>query len=246
MYSINFFPKLSWSKINLFLQCPRCFYKEQVLKMKRPGIDPDCFSLNNAVDELWKREFNQYRKLQLPHPIMTAHQIDAVPFMHESLSLWRDFRAGGIRYIDRTISVELYGVIDDIWINPQGELIVIDFKTTTKQTPLTSATNKRQLEFYAYLFKMNGFSVHDTGYLIYSTALKDKPGFGQKLEFVSSLQACSINDAWVAEVIKNMRCCLAQRELPATSSDCNLCKFELPSEHEINRENKQKIVQVIA
>ena len=48
--------KISRSKIDLFLECPRCFYLDVVKKIKRPPGFP--FNLNNAVDMLLKKEFN--------------------------------------------------------------------------------------------------------------------------------------------------------------------------------------------
>ena len=75
--------KLSRSKIELFIQCPRCFWLDARMRIKRPNGPP--FSLNNAVDELLKKEFDVYRKAAKPHPIMLDNQIKAVPFQHDDL-----------------------------------------------------------------------------------------------------------------------------------------------------------------
>jgi hypothetical protein len=48
--------KLSRSKIDLFLECPRCFYLDNKLGLKRPPGYP--FALNSAVDLLLKKEFD--------------------------------------------------------------------------------------------------------------------------------------------------------------------------------------------
>lgn len=42
--------KLSRSKIDLFIECPRCFYIDRVLGTGRPPGYP--FALNSAVDHL--------------------------------------------------------------------------------------------------------------------------------------------------------------------------------------------------
>ena len=52
--------KISRSKIDLFLECPRCFYLDVVKKIKRPPGFP--FNLNNAVDMLLKKEFDRHRE----------------------------------------------------------------------------------------------------------------------------------------------------------------------------------------
>lgn len=59
--------KLSRSKIDLFVECPQCFYLDRRLGVGRPPGFP--FTLNSAVDTLLKREFDLLRKDGLPHPL---------------------------------------------------------------------------------------------------------------------------------------------------------------------------------
>lgn len=234
MYINNFLLPLSWSKINIFLQCQRCFYKEQVLKKRRPVIDSDSFSLNNAIDILWKNEFDQYRTKQIPHPLMLANKIDAVPFAHKSIAVWRDYRSGGIKFFDRDNSLELYGIIDDLWINSKNELIIVDYKATAKHKSLQlnnrskwDISNKRQMAFYASLFKKNGYPVHGRGYFVYSAADKNKPFFNQRLEFETTVQSYEIDDSWIEKTICDIRSCLNQVYIPEPSEGCEFCRFEL-------------------
>jgi hypothetical protein len=51
--------KVSRSKIELFTQCPRCFWLDVRLKITRPSSPP--FTINKAIDELFKKEFDNYR-----------------------------------------------------------------------------------------------------------------------------------------------------------------------------------------
>ena len=48
--------KLSRSKVDLFLECRRCFYIDRKKGTGRPPSFP--FNLNNAVDQLLKDEFD--------------------------------------------------------------------------------------------------------------------------------------------------------------------------------------------
>src|SRR3990167_2456302 len=79
--------KISRSKIELFMQCPRCFWLDVRLKIKRPSGPP--FQINKAIDELLKKEFDNYRLKGEPHPWMSDNQIKAVPMQHEKLDDWR-------------------------------------------------------------------------------------------------------------------------------------------------------------
>ena len=76
--SISQYYKLSWRQIKLYDECPRCFYNEMKLGIKRPGLDPDSFSLPKAVDKLVKDDFDFYRKQQEPHPIMVQNNIEEI------------------------------------------------------------------------------------------------------------------------------------------------------------------------
>jgi len=56
--------RLSRSKVDLFIQCPLCFWLDQKSKVKRPSGPP--FSLNIAVDHLLKNEFDESRGKDIP------------------------------------------------------------------------------------------------------------------------------------------------------------------------------------
>jgi len=80
--------KLSRSKIELFKECPRCFYIDRRLGVGRPPGFP--FNLNSAVDTLLKKEFDIHRVKQTVHPLMQAYKIEAVPFKHKDIDVWRE------------------------------------------------------------------------------------------------------------------------------------------------------------
>ena len=58
--------KLSRSKIELFTNCPKCFYLDRRLGIGRPPGFP--FNLNTAVDTLLKKDFDVHRVNKTPHP----------------------------------------------------------------------------------------------------------------------------------------------------------------------------------
>src|SRR3989344_9696529 len=79
--------QVSRSKIDLFLECPLCFYLDRRLGVGRPSMP--AFTLNVAVDRLLKKEFDIYRAKKETHPLMKRYKISAVPFAHADLDLWR-------------------------------------------------------------------------------------------------------------------------------------------------------------
>ena len=110
--------KISRTKIQYFLECPRCFYLDRRLGIARPS-GPG-FSLNSAVDTLLKREFDQLRRQGLSHELMKRYGVEAVPYVHQDLDVWRENFIGK-QYLHEPTNLIVYGAVDDIWINPKGE-----------------------------------------------------------------------------------------------------------------------------
>src|SRR3970040_958775 len=88
--------RLSRSKIDLFINCPRCFYLDRKLGVAQPPGYP--FSLNSAVDKLLKKEFDIHRAHGTKPPLFDQYGIDAIPLSHEKIDEWRDSLRGGITF----------------------------------------------------------------------------------------------------------------------------------------------------
>ena len=222
--------KLSRSKIDLFLECPRCFYIDNKLGIKRPPGFP--FNLNSAVDALLKKEFDVHRKEQSRHPLMEKYGIEAVPFSHEEMDVWRE-NFQGVRYDDPATGMIISGSVDDIWVSPKSELIVVDYKATSKAEATTELTEdwhdgyKRQMEVYQWLLRKKGFSVAPTGYFVYCNGMRDKEAFDGRLEFEVHLIAHTGDDSWVEGTLQDIKMCLESNTIPASHDDCDFCAYTM-------------------
>src|SRR3989344_7411812 len=125
--------KVSRSGIELFVECPCCFYLNNRLGIRRPSGPP--FTINKTVDSLLKKEFDIHRAGKTQHPLMKKYGIDAVPFMHASMDEWRE-NFKGIQYVHEPTNLLITGAVDDIWINKNKELIVVDYKATSKNSEI--------------------------------------------------------------------------------------------------------------
>ena len=219
--------KLSRTKIELFIQCPRCFYLDVHLGIKRPSIP--AFTLNSAVDALLKKEFDIHRAKGQPHPLMKKYKIAAVPLAHEKMDGWRH-NFTGVQYYDRSKDLLLFGAVDDIWINKKKEFFVVDYKTTSTSEEIKleggyKEAYKRQMEFYQWLLRKNDFVVSDLGYFVYCNGRKDKEAFDGKLEFaVQIIEYCG-NDNWVENEVQKAYQLLQTNDLPAPTRGCEYCNF---------------------
>lgn len=219
--------KLSRSKIDLFVQCKRCYYLDQRLGVSRPKFPS--FTLNTAVDTLLKKEFDIHRSAGTRHPLMTTYGVDAIPFTHADLEKWRH-NFTGVQYLDKELHFLVYGAVDDIWINPAGELIVVDYKATAKDQEVTlddewKQQYKRQMEVYQWLLRQNNFKVNDTGYFVYVNGKTDRAAFDGKLDFDITLLPYTGNDEWVPKALVGIKKCLMDERLPEAAPNCEYCTY---------------------
>lgn len=220
--------RLSRSKIDLFVECQRCFYIDNKLGTARPPGFP--FALNSAVDALLKKEFDIHRADKTAHPLMRQYGVDAVPFEHAKMNIWRE-NFKGIDHKHEATGFTVSGAVDDVWQTPAGELIIVDYKSTSKDERIESldkewhAGYKRQMEVYQWLFRRNGFTVSDTGYFVYANASKDRKAFDGQLEFEVTLVPYTGSDAWVEPTLLDIKKCLDGEQLPAPSLTCDYCTY---------------------
>lgn len=220
--------RLSRSKIDLYLNCPRCFYLDRRLGVGQPPGYP--FSLNSAVDKLLKKEFDIHRANGTAHPLMKHYGVDAIPLAHQKIDEWRDALRGGITFKIDESNVMVTGGIDDVWVNPSGEYIIVDYKATSKNDEISLDADwqigyKRQMEIYQWLFRKNGFKVSPTGYFVYCNGNTDKKAFDAKLEFDIKLLPYIGDNSWVEGVIFDAIECLKSDKFPKSGNDCDFCKY---------------------
>ena len=219
---------LSRSGVALFQECPRCFYLARRLGISRPAGFP--FNLNSAVDALLKKEFDTFRAKGEPHPYMREAGINAVPHPHPDLDTWRsNFK--GIRFEDKRTNLVLFGAIDDLWRDlGTDELIVVDYKATSKAAEVTLDADwqdgyKRQMEFYQWLLRRQGLKVARRGWFVYCNGRRDLEAFGNRLEFRVKMIPYDGDDAWIEPVLTEIRATLDAPQAPETGGDCEYCAF---------------------
>ncbi|MEK7135589.1 MAG: PD-(D/E)XK nuclease family protein [Patescibacteria group bacterium] len=234
--------KVSRSKIDLFIECQRCAYLDMKLGVKRPSMP--AFTLNNAVDELLKREFDIHRARGTKHPLVERYGLDAVPLADERMEEWRDALRRGISHLHAPTNILVRGGIDDVWVNPAGEYIIVDYKATSKRVGPSTEDDlydsyKRQLEIYQWLFRMNGFNVSPTVYFVYVNGKSDAEAFDGKLEFDVELIPYTGSDTWVEPTIFDLKKMLMSEKIPPIGKafgggPCDYCTY---------RENAGRVLQ---
>lgn len=230
--------KLSRSKIDLFLECPQCLYLDRRMGISRPPGYP--FSLNAAVDALLKKEFDLHRTKKTAHPLMKEYGIDAVPFQHSELEYWWNTLRGGVEYLHKPTNLLVTGAVDDLWINPEGELIVVEYKATAKNGEVNLDADwqigyKRQMEVYQWLLRQNGFKVSPTGYFVYVNGKTDRKAFDGKLEFDVKIIPYKGDTSWIEPILHKIKDCLVAKTAPQSDPDCDFCRYREAVKVKLNK-----------
>jgi hypothetical protein len=218
--------QLSRSKIELFIECPRCLYLDVARGIPRPGGPP--FTLNNAVDALMKAEFDRYRAAGEPHPLFATVGLDAVPLRHPDMDRWRH-NFTGVRWKDDVTGWTLFGAVDDLWQAPGGELIVADYKATARaETPGERhlyPSYRRQMDVYQFLVRRQGFEVSNRGWFVYTNGDGRAAEWGEKLCFRTNLVPYDGDDAWVLDVFRRAVATVEQGTVPVAAEGCEFCAY---------------------
>ena len=216
--------RISRSKVDLFIECPLCFWLDQKSKVKRPSGPP--FSLNIAVDHLLKNEFDGSRGKDVPERL-AREGLAFVPTAHPLLPRWRENFKGVTRQYR---GIEFFGAIDDLWHDMFGVHYVVDYKATSKADEVSLDADwqiayKRQVEFYQWLLRGNQLEVSNQAWFVYANGIKGDGSFDDQLAFKTKLISYDGDASWIESTLDSLIECLASELPPLESADCSYCQY---------------------
>jgi len=210
--------QLSPNSLNLYLECPYCFWLEKGQGIRRPPPYP--YALNTAVDILLKQEFDSYRAKDESHPLLIAHNVPAKLFANQQLlNVWRN-NFEGIRYYDRQLDATLFGAVDDILEFSNGALAPLDYKSTGSRVAKVYDRFQLQMDIYTFLLEKNGYTTNRKGCLAFYVVDKEN-GFEGRLPFKKEIHMIDTDPAHVPSLFKEAVELLRQEKPPqAHRPDC--------------------------
>lgn len=217
--------RLSPSTLNLFLECPRCFWLQINRRIRRPrGIFP---SLPSGMDNVIKKYFDKFRiQDKLPPEIEGKVKGKLIPDL-SLINKWRNWRTG-LEYEDKNLGAMLFGALDDCSVD--GEYYVpLDYKTRG-YAPKKGDSEKyysNQLNCYALLLQENGYKVGNIAYLIYY--YPDAVHENGVVNFNIEVVGININPER-AKLTLTQAVDLLKGPLPEKHSDCEYCSWTGNSE----------------
>ena len=165
-----------------------------------------------------------------PHPYMKDIDKNLIPFQHEDLDKWRA-NFTGVQFYHVETDLLLTGAVDDVWIDlDTDELVVVDYKSTSSKDEVNldkdwQISYKRQMEFYQWLLRQNGFKVSNDGYFVYCNGIKNKESFDEVLEFKVKVLHYEGNDSWVEPTILEIKEIINNDKTPDADEECDTCSY---------------------
>lgn len=206
--------------LNLFRECPRCFWLRYNEKVHRPEtIFP---SLPSGMDRVIKEYFDSFRKDgKLPAEI-DGKMVGKLMPDQALLDDWRNWRKGLI-FNDDQLDATLTGALDDCLID--GDCYVpLDYKTRGS-APKEGASEmyyQTQLDTYVLLLQKSGYRTGEFAYLIYF--FPDKVVGAHNVKFSVEVVKIETDGQRAYRIFADAVNCL-RGPIPKSHTECGFCAW---------------------
>ncbi|MCM8796146.1 MAG: hypothetical protein NC928_05640 [Candidatus Omnitrophica bacterium] len=204
--------KLSASSLNLFLECPRCFWLYLNKNIKRP--EKPVATITTGLDRVIKEHFEIYRQKGILPP-MLAGRLPGKLISNFPKNGWLDFT-------DTRLDAKLGGYLDECLDLGNNFFAALDHKTRGSKPEGTHPAHQFQMDVYTFLLEQNGFSTKKTAYLIYY--IPKSVVSKEDIEFEVEVTEIKTNPQRVYQIFTDAVTILKQ-PIPGLNNDCIFCKW---------------------
>lgn len=200
--------KLSPSTLNLFAECPRCFWFAVKKGLGRPkGPFP---SLPTGMDSVIKKYFDTYRgKNEMPPILRNKIKGRLALSMPKTL------------YFEDDSEYVLYGRPDEYVEHSNETISALDHKTRASAPKELLPVYQNQLDIYDFLLSKNGYKTQNKAYLVYYY-----PEAGQLhngFPFAVRIKEIETEPGRAEELFRKAVEILEQNEAPEAHEECKYC-----------------------
>ena len=201
---------LSASSLNLYLECPRCFWLQQNRGLRRPRMPFP--SIATGLDSIVKKYFDEYRGKNFLPPILQekikGRLIDILP-----KTLW---------YNSWELNASLQGRLDECIVDEEGFYLALDHKTRASSPSSIHEAFQFQLDIYTFLLEKNNLKTRNLAFLVYY--IPEEGLLHNGFPFKAEVKEVETNPQR-AESIFREAIQLLRGDLPASSSECEFCNW---------------------
>jgi CRISPR/Cas system-associated exonuclease Cas4 (RecB family) len=204
--------KLSPSSLNLFLECPRCFWLKVKKELKRPG--PPVATIATGLDKVIKEYCHPYRSKGLLPSFLEGK----VPgkLMHNFPN------KGWLEFVDRKIAAKFGGYLDECLELEGNYYAALDYKTRGSKPQETHPAHQFQMDAYTFLLEANNFPTQRLAYLVYY--IPKLLTAGSSVEFEIAVYELKTDPLRAKEIFYQALAVL-KGSLPGAAKDCQFCQW---------------------
>ena len=202
--------RLSPTTLNLFLECPRCFWLQFIHGIKRPrGPLP---TILNGLDRIVKAYCSGYRARGEIPPLLAGKLPSGrlIPELPEWLTFEDDDGA------------RLVGKLDECLILQDGRHAPVDHKSRGSPPMKVHPANQFQMDAYGFLLQANGYPAADVAFLAYYFPLDVTDG---RFTFDVAVTEVKTDRQRAHRVFREALALLRAPSEPEASSACALCTY---------------------
>jgi len=200
---------LSPTSLNLYLNCPRCFWLAIVKNVKRPSSPMS--SIPIKMDSIIKNYFDRYRAVGELPPILrgqvTGRLTQGMP------TTLRHEEENGIL---------LWGRPDDYFEFEDGATVPFDHKTRSGPPGDIHPAYKLQMSVYSYLLRLNGYKTADNA--LFGFYFPDE----SDLHIGMRIRCMVVKVATDPDGVKNLvtrACDVLHGSMPEAAENCRYCSW---------------------
>lgn len=206
---------LSPSLLNLFQECPRCFWLRVNKRQKRP--EGPSSTLPRALDLAIKKHFDIYRP-ELPPGV----SVDGLKLFGdlETLRKWRYWKTAPF-YLNEKIGVKLSGALDDCFLDSNGMFSPLDYKTYGFVLKAGAHPSYQlQMDSYTLMLRESRYPVNNKAYLVFY-ALKSLGDNGNVAFQIVPRPVDTNPDRIISLLEKAVE--VLKKDIPPHSQNCTFC-----------------------
>lgn len=214
-------PFFSPSSLGLFKDCPRCFWREKVMKLKRPsGPFP---SVTRGIDETMKANHDHHRPMRETADMLVELTGASLYQDQAMLATWRNWQSG-LKADYPTFTVG--GAVDDVIIEDGLTYSPYDYKSRGSEPPEGYAEKYylHQMDIYALLLRDNGMRPSGRAHLRFVWPIHDAK-VDNGLRFKGKFVTIAVDPERGLAMAARAALCIASPTAPESGDECSFCEF---------------------
>lgn len=211
--------KISPSSLNLYRDCPRCFWLQLNEGVRRP--EPPSSTVPMGVDLTLKVYFDEWRKTTGVPPLLSG-KLPGRLLKDEALIA--KFRSRSFEWYDKEVGAYFTGILDDALELEEKYIVPLDNKTRGFPPKEPHAAHVVQMSAYTLILRENGFTTKNLAYLIYWFLNHKSFEMKAPLDFNVAIEEVRTDPDRVLSLFREAATSL-RGELPPPSAECAFCMY---------------------